>query len=152
MENHDTIFTVQPDDVSSIDVKFPVFDHQLEIKREEQVQVLKSSTIKCLWLLLHMITTSFLKHRLSAVQALISMLPHSCIPDRVGVCKETVKYGPFTENKSSDVCSKSSVWAVLYRALRPAYSRLPTPVVMLLFLSRVLTLDPLTSPGPSSKS
>ena len=53
MENHDIIFTVQPDDVSSIDVKFPVCDHQLEIKGEEQVQVLKSSTIKCLWLLMH---------------------------------------------------------------------------------------------------
>ena len=48
MENHDIIFTVQPYDVSSIDVKFPVCDHQLEIKGEEQVQVLKSSTIKCL--------------------------------------------------------------------------------------------------------
>ena len=46
--SHDIIFSNKPDDVSSIDVMFPVCDHQLEIKGEEQVQVLKSSTIKCL--------------------------------------------------------------------------------------------------------
>ena len=45
---HDIIFSNKPDDVSSIDLMFPVCDHQLEIKGEEQVQVLKSSTIKCL--------------------------------------------------------------------------------------------------------
>ena len=33
MENHE----VQPYDVSCIDVKFPVCDHQLEIQGEEQV-------------------------------------------------------------------------------------------------------------------
>ena len=123
MENHE----VQPYDVSCIDVKFPVCDHQLEIKGEEQVQVLKSSTIKCLWLLMH--GDHYILPQLPALcSALQSRLArpfltwHKCchisaaspvIPSQMEACvcwwmqgNSSVNYDPFTENKSQ--------WCVQY--------------------------------------
>ena len=146
--SHDIIFSNKPDDVSSIDVMFPVCDHQLEIKGEEQVQVLKSSTIKCLWLLMHTIITSFLNCRsLLAVQA----TSHFCQCCHISASLSSWACW-WLQGNSSKLSSNyrkqkpviRAVWpcvcTVLYSALYctgSAYSRLPTPVVLLLFLPSV---------------